>query len=113
MSSGELRGLVAFDSMVAAAADGGITAGDWAEQFRCPANIRYLRGGEPVIASRLQGVQPVVLKVRSSSETRQVTTGWQARDVHTGAAFNIRSVTPDQRGFYIDLLCDVGGPSNG
>lgn len=106
--AGELRERVAFDQIAEADTSYGITAGDWEEMFRVSARIKPLRGSEPIIAQRLQGVQPVVIKVRSSSNTRLVDTSWRVRNVRSGATYNIRAVTPDERRAYIDLLCEGG-----
>ena len=113
MTSGELRHRLAFDAMAPQSSDGGLTAGDWVEQFQARAGMKFLRGQETVMQSRLQGIQPVVVKVRSNSSTRRVTTGWRVRDVRNGVQYNIRAITPDERGFYIDMLCDAGIPANG
>ncbi len=108
MPAGELRERVAFDQKAQSDTVYGIAAGDWEEQFREPARIRYLVGSEPVIAQRLQGIQPAVITVRANHLTRAVDSGWRIRDVRTGKPFNIRSITPDEINAYIDLLCETG-----
>lgn len=113
MSSGELRERIAFHEISEADSSYGISAGEYAEQFRRAARIRPLVGGEPVIAERLQGVQPVVIKVRSDSETRDVTTAWKIIDVRSLASYNIRAVTPDEKRRYIEFLCEKGVAVNG
>lgn len=113
MSAGELRELVAFDQIAESDSSYGLMAGEWEEMFRTAARIKNLRGSEPVIAQRLQGVQPAVIKVRSFSDTRLVDASWRVRNVRSGAVYNIRAVTPDERGFYIDLLCEAGVATNG
>lgn len=88
---------------------GNEVSGDFADQFTVSARIKPLRGGESVISQRLQGVHVAVVTVRSSSYTRQITTAWRlinARD--TSKVYNIRDVSPDERGAYIDLLCELG-----
>lgn len=113
MSSGELRERLAFHDISEADSSFGIAAGEYAEQFRRAARIRPLVGGEPVIAERLQGVQPVVIRVRSDTATREVTTAWKIVDVRSLASYNIRAVTPDEKRKYIDLLCERGVATNG
>lgn len=90
------------------------------EQFQCRAGFTYLRGGESIIASRLTGKQPIVVRVRASSETRLIDTDWRMRDarngswtdssetVWTGPVFAVRSVaeTPDRR--WIDVMVEKG-----
>lgn len=113
MTAGQLREMVAFDEVAESDTSYGIVAGDWDEQFQRAARIKPLLGSEPVIAQRLQGVQPMVITVRSDSETRLITTAWRARNVRTGQAFQIRAITPDERRAYIDLLCEWGPAVNG
>lgn len=109
MAAGELREKVAFDQRGTTEEDLGTPIDDWANVIAgVAARIRYLKGGEQVIGQRLTGVQPVVITVRSSEATRAITTDYRARDVRKGQAYNIRSVTPDETGAYIDLLCTIG-----
>lgn len=109
----DLRHRIAFDCRAAitpaAGEDSGTVSGDWAEQFVVWTGRRYLVGSEPVLQSRLQGVQPVVLTVRASSQSRAITTEWRARETQSAVTYNIRAVTPDARGDFIDLLCEAGG----
>lgn len=105
---GDLRQRIAFEKIASSPSSFGIEAGDWVEQFIRWAQTQYLRGTEPVIAQRLVGVQPVVVSVRSDSQTRQIDASWRARHVRTGQLFNIRAVTPGERRDYIDFLCESG-----
>lgn len=90
---------------------GGVISG-WATQFTEPARLMPLRGGEGVMAGRLQGTQPYVCTVRSSARMRNVTTAWQVVNARTGATYNITAVTnPDERNQYVDLLIVQGEPS--
>lgn len=70
-------------------------------------------GGETVMASRLQGVQPYTVRVRSSTNTRQVTTAWQAVDARNDKrAFNIKAISdPEQKNQYLEFLVVEGEPS--
>jgi head-tail adaptor len=108
MPAGELRGKIGFYNRVPIDTDYGTAAGDWVLQFTRSSRIRYLRGGEEVMGQRLEGVSPIVLTVRSGEETRQITSGWQARNERTGEQFQIRAVTPDEKTAWIDLLCESG-----
>ncbi len=107
-SASELRERVSFESQTSVESDGGTVAGNWAEQFTRRAKVRYLKGSEPVIAQRLVGVSPVVVTVRSDHMTRTVDSSWRLRDSNSGTLLNIRSVTPDEKRTWIDLLCEVG-----
>lgn len=90
------------------------------EQFQCRAAYRHLRGGENVMASRLEGRHVQVITVRASSQTRRITTDWIVRDVRassetvpgsgkfTGDVFNIRDVTHETDRQWISLLVEKG-----
>jgi hypothetical protein len=104
---GQLHELVAFDDRVAADDGMGNTEGDWAEQFQCRAGYTFLRGGEAVLASRLEGVQPIVARIRMTPETLQIKADWQMRDVRTGVAYNIRSIAAIDRK-WLDLVVQSG-----
>lgn len=87
---------------------GNVTAGPWVERFAAHAETIFLRGTEQVQAARLEGRQPVMLRVRSSTDARSVSTDWRAHDKRRGGYYNIRAVngSPD-RGF-IELLAEEG-----
>lgn len=42
-------------------------------------NVMWLRGGESVMAARLQSRSPAIITVRASSLTRQITSEWKLR----------------------------------
>jgi len=94
------------------------TEGPLSEQFQCRAAFRHLRGGESVMAGRLEGKHTQIIIVRASSLTRQITTDWIVRDVRASAeispgrfqgdVFNIRDVTHETDRAWISLLCERG-----
>lgn len=109
MSAGELRERIAFDRRAIVSDGYGNEQGDWQEQFVVHARIRPLRGGEQVMASRLQGVQPVIIKVRVSSWTRQIEPDWRARDVRTNVVYALKpKANSDEKGKYFEILATAG-----
>jgi len=84
------------------------SAGDWKTQFSVRAAYRHLRGGESVIAARLEGHHTQVITVRASSQTRQITTDWRLVDARDGTVFNVRDVTAETDRQWISLLCERG-----
>ncbi|TJV20609.1 MAG: head-tail adaptor protein [Mesorhizobium sp.] len=112
LSAGTLLHRVAFDKRETAnpdaPADYGNTVSDWVEQFACRAAFIHLRGGETVMASRLQGKHTQVIRVRSSSLTRSVSTDWRVRDTRTAITYNVRDITPSDDRQFIDILCESG-----
>ncbi|PRD42175.1 head-tail adaptor protein [Phyllobacterium phragmitis] len=108
ISAGDLYYRVALDKRENANDGAGNTIGKFVEQFQCRAAYRHLRGGESVMASRLTGKHLQVVIVRETSLTRQITAGWQLRDVHAGKSFNVRDVTQEVDRAFISLLCESG-----
>jgi SPP1 family predicted phage head-tail adaptor len=105
---GDLYYRVAFDKRSEVDDGYGNTVSDWAEQFQCRAAYRHLRGGESIMAGRLEGKHVQVITVRASSQTRQVTTDWRMRDARDGTVFNIRDVTAEIDRMFISFLCERG-----
>lgn len=108
MRGGQLRERFAFQERFAQSDGHGNTRDEWHTQFVAAARRMMLRGGETVTAARLQGTQPAVLTIRSSSQSRRVAAHWRAVDERTGDIWNIRAVTPDERRDHIDLLAELG-----
>jgi head-tail adaptor len=108
-TAGDLVYRVAFDEKGGHTSDGaGGTTKAFAERFQCRAGFIHLRGGEAVQAARLGGQHPQVIRVRSSAQTREVTTDWRIRDVRTGEVFNVRDITLGLDRQFIDFLCQKG-----
>ncbi len=85
-------------------------AGPWQTIFTDFAELIPLRGGEPVLAARLTGVQPYVVRVRSHTASREVTPSWRAVDVRNPKrVLNIRSVSDqDQTNAWLEMMADDG-----
>jgi len=110
MGAGQKRELVSFEKRAVGPTEGGGTVGPWQEQFQTSARVRYLRGGENVIGQRMKGVSPIIFTVHDFTKTQLVTNRWRIRDVRTGDTYNIRSITPGERAFDLDILCEIGVP---
>lgn len=106
--AGDLVHRFAFDERADADRGDGVSEGEWEERFQVRAGVTHIRGGEAVLASRLEGQHVQVVYVRSSSQSRSVSTSWRLRDVRTGDIFNIRDITPTQDRQWIDFLCQSG-----
>ncbi|NTS30671.1 head-tail adaptor protein [Phyllobacterium sp. BT25] len=107
-SSGDLFYKVAFDQRQDADDGFGNTVSTWVEKFQCRAGYRHLRGGEAVIAARLEGKHIQVVTVRASTATKGVTTDYRIRDLRSGETFNIRDITPNLDRQFIDFLVESG-----
>jgi len=84
--------------------------GPFVTQFTVAAGFRPLRGGDEVMGSRLSGVQPYIVTVRQSSQTRQVTPDWRMVDARNEAReFNIRAIAdPKSDRAWFELLVQEG-----
>jgi SPP1 family predicted phage head-tail adaptor len=67
----------------------GNTYGEWEDWFQRWCNIRFLRGGETVMASRLEAQPPAIMTVRKDSGTDQITPEW--RVLVNGRAYAIHA----------------------
>ena len=114
MNAGLLTERVAFakradTSTASPPGDGyGNVEGDWETQFTVAARRRMLRGGEGVLASRLEGRQPVIFTIRRSTQADAINTDWRATDARTGTVYNVRTVERSEDRHWIDLLCEAG-----
>ena len=111
-SAGDLWHSVAFEKRVVgnpdSPADFGNTVMDWKAQFCCRAAFTHLRGGEAVIAGRLQGRHPMVVQVRAFSASRSVTSEWRMKDQHTGIYYAVRDISPNEDRMFLDILVESG-----
>ncbi|MBD9652001.1 head-tail adaptor protein [Ensifer sp. ENS09] len=116
-SAGDLYHRYAFDKREQIDDGAGNTVGRWIEQFSVRAGVINLRGGEAVMAGRLEGKHTQVVFVRASSQTRSISTDWRLRDVRTGAfvngkwtgvSYNIREITRSDDRQWIEVLSESG-----
>lgn len=108
MQAGKLRERVTFARRDAAADAYGNQQADWVTQFSTAARIQPLRGGEDVMAARLAGKQPVLIQVRRSTATLEVTPEWRLTDARTATVYNIRTASPSEDKVTIDMICEAG-----
>jgi SPP1 family predicted phage head-tail adaptor len=87
--------------------DYGNTVSSWADQGSVWSEFVHLRGGEAVMAGRLQGRHTLVVRVRATPFTREVTSDWKVTDSR-GVEYAVRDVTPHVDRSSIDLLCESG-----
>ncbi|UCI23682.1 head-tail adaptor protein [Mesorhizobium sp. B2-8-5] len=92
-NAGSLRERVAFDARSEIDDGYGNTvAGDFEERFQCRAEFRSRGGSEAVMAARLEGRNTFGVYVRSSSQSRRLTTDWRMRDVRAGTVYAVIAV---------------------
>ena len=114
MSAGKLTELLAFEARGEVDdGAGNVISGPFAEVFVTAASIRPLKGSEAVQASRLQGVQPVIVAIRNSAAARTVTADWQIRDKRSGTVYAITSppFDMDRKRTMLEMMATAGKPS--
>lgn len=108
MNAGKLKERFAFDRRKVQNDGYGNTQGAWEQQYVCAAARDFLRGGESVIAARLQGTQVALITIRSCLASRAITTDWRARDTRTGDFYNIREVKLTNDRAWLEILAEKG-----
>lgn len=122
--SGQLYERVAFDERAQVSDGEGNYEDDFVEQFVCRAGFTYLRGTEAVIAGRLEGRQPIVVRVRRNNKTKEIKADWRMRDTRngewlgesgeeywSGPEYAVRSAIPTEDRQFIDVLVESGRPA--
>jgi head-tail adaptor len=90
--------------------DNGDRLGDWetvssgATDHAWWAEILALRGGEPVMAQRLQGVQPVIIAVRANPTTRAIDNAYRVIGVPDRQVYDITAATLTMDRAWVEIL---------
>jgi SPP1 family predicted phage head-tail adaptor len=110
VATGELQHRLQFESPAPENDEYGNTVEGWLPEFIRWARIMPTRGGETVMAERLQGRQPVVVTVRQDFETRRIKADWRAIDARSGEVYAVRSPPADMemRRAFFDFIAEIG-----
>lgn len=112
MTKGRFRESVNFQRRSTASDGYGNQVASWADMAGLvgfPARIAPMRGGEDVIASKLQANGLVEIKVNSCVAIRGVTATDRIVDTRTGEVYNIRYIeNKDERNRYVTFVCEYG-----
>lgn len=117
-AAGDLKWRVRFDKQTSVEDPyGGTINNQWVEQFSRAAEITPLKGGEGVMGQRLQGTQPVLIKVRFDSLTRTIEPSWRAVELLNNVAvryYAIKSPPEDmERERQFITMVAVSGEADG
>lgn len=115
MEAGRLDRRLAFFRRQEIQNGAGGTRGDWVYQFTMAANVKPMRGGESVLAARLEARGPAIVTVRTCANTRQLTAEWKAVDTRSSREYAVRE-TPrhpvDKEGredrAFLEMLVEAG-----
>ncbi|MCD1620959.1 phage head closure protein [Salipiger manganoxidans] len=109
ITANDLRDRVSFEKREEVDDGYGNTVGMWVAQFERDACILPSKGGETVIAVRLQEVQPALIIVRFDAETATITAEWRLIETRSGSIYNIRTAADmERRRRFITMLCEAG-----
>ncbi|WP_438748402.1 head-tail adaptor protein [Pararhizobium sp. O133] len=111
--AGAMRQKVHFQRRTEKEDEYGNTVEDFQTIFTDAAEFIPLRGGEQVTAARLTGIQPFIVRVHSSTQTRAVGPDWQIVDARSGVVYAITAppVNTDQKNAYLDIMVTQGKAS--
>jgi head-tail adaptor len=112
MRAGELRERFEFQERSPVSDGHGNEQGPWQARYECAGRRQMLRGGEQVMASRLEGRQPAVITIRANRMARRITTDWRARDIRSEEIWAIRSISLSEKRDFLDLLVERGVATN-
>jgi head-tail adaptor len=110
MAIGSLRERVAFEARpMVDDGYGNKQSGDFAERYRCAAEIKPKLGTETVLAARLSGVQPMLITVRVCQALADFGTDWRIRDVRKDIVYDVKAISnPDMKRQYLEILAVSG-----
>jgi len=86
----------------------GNTEGTFEEQFTSRAGYTWMKGGEAVIAARMEGKQPIGVRVRRNSNTLQIRPDWRMVDIDSGFIYAVHAITESPERGYLDVLVEMG-----
>lgn len=109
LQAGRLDRRLRFDSPKQVSDGAGNYTDGWEEQFSVAANRKWLRGGESVLAARLESRQPAIITIRNSTDARRITADWRCVDVRDGRQYAIRENPKESdNGGYLEFLVEAG-----
>lgn len=89
-----------------------LPAGPWeTDGLQVWASITPLNGSEPVLQQRLMGLQPVAVVIRRSRASTAINSAW--RMIWNGSPYNIKTVQPDARKVWINILAEADQTQGG
>jgi len=112
MRASRLTQRFTFQSRSATPDEFGNTQAGFADAFTEPAELVVPRlGSEAVIAARLQGTQPVTIRVRLNSRTVQIQADWRAVDSRAPNIVYAMTAPPidrEQKRRWLEIPATVG-----
>jgi hypothetical protein len=83
-------------------------AGPPALQFTTAGQFRVRTGDQIVLNGIPTGTRTVEITVGAKPKTRQVNTTWFIRDTRDNRRYNVKLMTPDEKGAFITFIAEEG-----
>ena len=106
--AGQLREIFSAQARQQVEDEYGNTVGSWVEQSRHRVSLVARRGGEAVIAGRLQGTVNYIVTARYCVAAAAITPDHRFVDERTGVAYAIHTAVPRPKRDYIDFDVEIG-----
>lgn len=119
-AAADFRFTVRFDTLITVSDPFGGETTSWSTletgSFVRKAALTMLKGGEEVMAQRITGIQPALIRVILDSDTATIDPSWRAVQLLPGDAerpYALKSVA-DMEGNnrVITMLCEAGAPDS-
>ncbi len=102
---GQMDQRVTFQQAIQVVDPDGMLIQGWVDRFTLWCHVRYLRGSETVMQARLVSKAPVILTVRTSAESRTITSEWRAA-IGT-VIFDLKEdPRPSEDGRFMEMLAE-------
>jgi SPP1 family predicted phage head-tail adaptor len=106
-TAGDLRERVELQALVTVSDGAGGSTQSWETVLTAAAAIKVLKAGEEVMQGRLASEQTLVVTLRWQPALADALTTWKLKNVRSGKLYNIKSITPDVRKAWVDILCQT------
>lgn len=105
-TASDLREVIDLQAFTEVPDEWGGTKLEFGTVFTAPARIRTLKAGETVMAGRLAGTATLILTIRWQPAAADITPAWKAVNTRSGAIYEIKAVTTDERKAWVDILVE-------
>jgi SPP1 family predicted phage head-tail adaptor len=106
-TAGDLREKVELQALVTVSDGAGGSTQSWETVLTASAGIKVLKAGEEIMQGRLASEQTLVVTLRWQPALADALTTWKLKNVRTGKLYGIKSITPDVRKAWVDILCQT------
>jgi len=113
--AGEMKHRLMFQKRTAVTDDYGNERADFVTEFTTSAALMVPGfGSEAAQSARLEGRQPVTIRVHRNSQTVQIQADWRAVDTRNAGIIYALTAPPvdrEQRGIWLEMSATIGAPA--